>query len=499
MTNEISVKINSALISVFNKENIEEIAQLLHQNNVKIYSTGGTEIYLKEKRIPIISVESLTSFPSIFGGRVKTLHPKVFGGILHQRGLDSDMEEASKYEIPSIDLVIVDLYPFVETVNSGASDADIIEKIDIGGVSLIRATAKNYNHTSIISHKKQYSEILSSLKQNGVSTTLSQRKKWAFEAFRHTYEYDQEISNYLNPTPNNIPLRYGENPHQKAHFEGNISDFFSQLHGKELSYNNLLDLDSALSLLKEFDQPTFAIIKHNNPCGVATSKDGITAWKEALSCDPISAFGGVLVSNQKITLEIANEIYPLFYEILCAPDYDKEALELLQKKKRIILKLNNFSFLAKSTRSVLNGVLVQERDTHTDNVEDFKFVTKLKPSKGEIDDLIFASKICKNTKSNTIVLVKNMKLLAAGTGQTSRVDALKQAIQKAESFDFDLKGSVMVSDAFFPFPDCVEIAQKSGIKSVLHPGGSIQDQLSINYCDTNDVSMVITGFRHFKH
>ena len=502
--------IKSALISVFSKEGLEPIVRKLHEQNVTFYSTGGTEEFIKNLGIPVVPVEDITAFPEIFGGRVKTLHPKIFGGILNRQNNETDVQQMQEFDIPQIDLVIVDLYPFEKTVASGASKADIIEKIDIGGISLIRAAAKNFNDTVIVASVNEYSLFLDMITEGNGATTIEQRKLLATKAFHTSSHYDTAIFNYFNTDETILKvsetncqvLRYGENPHQKGFFFGDFDAIFTKLHGKELSYNNLLDVDAAVNLILEFknDAPTFAILKHNNACGIATRNSMKEAYLDALAGDPTSAFGGVLIANGKIDIATANEINSLFCEVVIAPSYDAEAVTILQEKKnRIILTINDVPLPNRHVRSCLNGILVQDRNTITDNKEGLKNVTILEPSEKEIDDLIFASKICKNTKSNTIVLAKNGQLIAAGTGQTSRVDALKQAIEKANSFGFDLNGAVMASDAFFPFPDCVEIANKAGIKAVIQPGGSIKDELSINYCNENKVAMVFTGTRHFKH
>ncbi len=503
-------KIKSALISVFSKEGLEDLANELNRLGVQIYSTGGTQSFLEDMGISVNAVESLTSYPSILGGRVKTLHPKVFGGILSRRELDGDVAQLEEFEIPEIDLVIVDLYPFEDTVRSGASHADIIEKIDIGGISLIRAAAKNYKDVLTISSKEDYQPVLSLLKANNGETSMEERKHFAMRAFDVSSHYDSSIYGYFSDNneslkvsiSNRKTLRYGENPHQKGTFFGDIDSLFNQLHGKELSYNNLLDVDAAVNLMNEFkdDQPTFAILKHNNACGLATRATLVEAYKDALAGDPVSAFGGILISNCKIDLDTAKEINTLFCEVVIAIDFDNEALELLKSKKnRIILKQKETPFSNQIIRTCLNGVIVQDRDTITENTNDFSKATEKQPSNQEKIDLVFANKLVKHTKSNTIVLAKNGQLLASGTGQTSRVDALNQAIHKAKSFNFDLEGAVMASDAFFPFPDCVEIASVEGIKAVIQPGGSIKDQLSIDFCNNNAVSMVFTGNRHFKH
>ena len=504
------LKIKSALISVFNKEGIAEIAKKLDSLNVKIYSTGGTESFLKALKLNVIKVEDITSYPSILNGRVKTLHPKVFGGILNRRSNKSDNDEIIKYNIPNIDLVIVDLYPFEKTVKSGQSETEIIEKIDIGGISLIRAAAKNFKDVLTISSKDQYKSLNKILKNGSGKTDLETRKKFSAKAFNISSHYDTAIFNYFN-TENvafkssfidGLALRYGENPHQNGYFFGDLKAIFDQLNGKELSYNNLLDVDSATNLMNEFDSQnvTFAILKHNNACGLSIRNSIKQAYLDALAGDPISAFGGVLITNQKIRYEVAKEINKLFCEILIAPDFENSALELLKtKKNRIILKQKETKLSDKIIRTCLNGMLVQDKDLKTDSKDNLKIVTKTSPNSREIEDLLFASKICKHTKSNTIVLVKNKQLISSGTGQTSRVDALKHAIQKAKNFNFNLSGAVMASDAFFPFPDCVEIAHNFGIKSVIQPGGSIKDNLSIDFCNDNNISMVHTGIRHFKH
>lgn len=503
-------KIQSALISVFSKDGLEPIVQKLHSLNVTLYSTGGTEEFIKNLGIPVIPVESITDYPSILGGRVKTLHPKIFGGILNRQDNASDVQQMQEYNIPQIDLVIVDLYPFEKTVASGASEADIIEKIDIGGISLIRAAAKNFKDTIIVSSVDQYTAFLELLNNNNGDTTTEERKKYATYAFHISSNYDTAIFNYFNTDDTFLKLsvadgktlRYGENPHQKGLFFGNFDAMFDVLNGKELSYNNLLDVDAAVNLIAEFknDKPTFAILKHNNACGLATRNTIKQAYLDALAGDPTSAFGGVLIANAKIDIETAQEINKLFCEVVIAPEYDADAIEILKEKKNRILLVQKPVELSKTQiRTALNGYLVQDKDYLTDAKENLNTVTTLAPTEQEIEDLLFASKLCKNTKSNTIVLVKDKQLIASGTGQTSRVDALRQAIEKANSFGFDLNGAVMASDAFFPFPDCVEIANNSGIKAVIQPGGSIKDQLSIDFCNQNQMKMVFTGIRHFKH
>ncbi|GGK11242.1 bifunctional purine biosynthesis protein PurH [Yeosuana aromativorans] len=510
MSNE--KKIKSALISVFSKDGLEPIVKKLNEQGVTIYSTGGTQKFINDLGIGVIPVEDVTSYPSILGGRVKTLHPKVFGGILNRQNIDSDIAELAEFDIPQIDVVIVDLYPFEKTVASGASEQDIIEKIDIGGISLIRAAAKNYADVVCVASVDDYAEFLQLITEKNGTLSESDRKRFASKAFNVSSHYDTAIFNYFNKNQeetvlkisetNGKVLRYGENPHQKGFFFGNFDDLFTKLHGKELSYNNLLDVDAAVNLMNEFkkDAPTFAILKHNNACGLAQRPTLKQAYLDALAGDPVSAFGGVLISNSKIDKDTAEEIHKLFCEVIIAPSYDDDALDILQgKKNRIILIIHDIELPKTSVRSCLNGTLVQDKDNITDTVEDLKYVTNNKPTENELEDLLFASKICKHTKSNTIVLAKNKQLLASGTGQTSRVDALNQAIHKAQTFNFDLNGSAMASDAFFPFPDCVEIAKNAGISSVIQPGGSIKDQLSIDYCNDNNVAMVLTGTRHFKH
>ncbi|MDA9277558.1 bifunctional phosphoribosylaminoimidazolecarboxamide formyltransferase/IMP cyclohydrolase [Polaribacter sp.] len=502
--------IKSALISVFHKDGLAPIVQKLNDLNVTIYSTGGTEKFIRELGIPVIPVDEVTSYPSILGGRVKTLHPKVFGGILNRQDNESDVAELAEYNIPQIDLVIVDLYPFEKTVASGASEQDIVEKIDIGGISLIRASAKNFKDTFTVSSMDQYEAFLEILSENSGTTSIEQRKKFAAKSFNISSHYDTAIFNYFNEDEVvfkasemvSKTLRYGENPHQKGYFFGNLDAMFDKLHGKELSYNNLLDVDAAVNLMNEFigEAPTFAVLKHNNACGFAQRETIKQAYLDALAGDPVSAFGGVLISNTEIDTETAKEIHTLFCEVVIAPSFSEEALSILKGKKNRVLLIQKTTVLPiQNVRTALNGLLVQDKDCITDAVEDFNYATNTKPSDTELKDLLFASKICKHTKSNTIVFTKNNQLLASGTGQTSRVDALTQAIEKANNFGFDLNGAVMASDAFFPFPDCVEIAEKAGIKSVIQPGGSIKDQLSIDYCNANNVSMVLTGTRHFKH
>jgi phosphoribosylaminoimidazolecarboxamide formyltransferase/IMP cyclohydrolase len=503
-------KIKSALISVFDKSGLDEIVKELDKQGVVIYSTGGTQAFIEGLGVNVVPVEELTSYPSILGGRVKTLHPKVFGGILSRRELAGDVEQLETYEIPEIDLVIVDLYPFENTVASGAAHADIIEKIDIGGISLIRAAAKNYRDVVIIPSMTEYGEFLRILQEKQGFTTEEDRKYFATRAFDVSSHYDSEIYGYFAGNDAKIKvsggqvntLRYGENPHQQGYFYGNLEELFTKHHGKELSYNNLLDVDAAVNLMKEFKSaaPTFAILKHNNACGLATRDTIAEAYKDALAGDPVSAFGGILIANTKIDVATAEQIHELFCEVVIAPAYDDAALEILKgKKNRILLSQKDLDFSSKQIRTALNGYLVQDKDLKTEVAADFSTCTKVEPTGEQVNDLVFANKLVKHTKSNTIVLAKGNQLLASGTGQTSRVDALKQAIHKANSFGFDLNGAVMASDAFFPFPDCVEIADEAGIKAVVQPGGSIKDQLSIDYCDEHGMAMVMTGTRHFKH
>mgnify|MGYP000870748038 CR=1 FL=1 len=502
-------RIKTALVSVYHKDNLDQLLKKLHQEGVRFISTGGTQSFIESLQLPCQSVESLTSYPSILGGRVKTLHPKVFGGILCRRDNETDLQQIEQYEIPEIDLVIVDLYPFQETVASGAQEQSIIEKIDIGGISLIRAAAKNFKDVVIVASKAQYEPLYELLQNNGAQTTLEDRKWFAKEAFAVSSDYDSAIFNWFDAeqgsafrySENNAKvLRYGENPHQKGFFFGKFEEMFEQLQGKEISYNNLLDIDAAVNLINEFDDITFAILKHNNACGLASRKNLIDAWNDALAGDPVSAFGGVLITNAVLDKVTAEEINKLFFEVIIAPDYDVDALEILtQKKNRIILIQKQTQTANKQFRSLLNGVLVQDKDNSIQQESDLKLVTKKSPETSQIEDLLFANKLVKNTKSNAIILAKGKQLLASGVGQTSRVDALKQAIEKAQSFGFDLTGAVMASDAFFPFPDCVEIAGNVGINAVIQPGGSVRDDLTIDYCNENNIAMVTTGVRHFKH
>ena len=501
-------KIKNALVSVFHKDGLSPIVKKLNDLGIEIYSTGGTQSFIEGEGIKVNRVEDLTSYPSILGGRVKTLHPNVFGGILSRRELEEDQKQLNQYNIPEFDLVIVDLYPFEKTVESGAAKQDIIEKIDIGGISLIRAAAKNFKDVLIVSEMSQYDELLSVLENEDGNSNIGTRKKFAGKAFNISSHYDTAIFNYFNDHETSFKqsiregrtLRYGENPHQEGKFFGNLSDMFNQLNGKELSYNNLLDVDAAVNLISEFDETTFVVMKHNNACGIASRNKLITSWKDALVADPVSAFGGVLITNNEVDLETAQEINKIFFEVIIAPLYSNDALEILKSKKnRIILIQKEVKLPSSQFRTVLNGVLHQDKDLKTDELNDMKCVTTLSPSKEELSDLEFASKVCKHTKSNTIVFAKNKQLLASGVGQTSRVDALKQAVVKAKMFNFDLNGAVMASDAFFPFPDCVELANNEGVKCVIQPGGSIKDNLSVEYCNNNDMKMVTTGYRHFKH
>lgn len=502
-------KIKTALISVFHKDGLDEIVERLHADGVEFLSTGGTRQFIESKGFACKAVEDLTTYPSILGGRVKTLHPKVFGGILCRRDVTEDQKQIAQYEIPEIDLVIVDLYPFEETVTSGAAEQDIIEKIDIGGISLIRAAAKNYKDVVIVASKDQYKPLLDMLNEHGATSTIEERRWFAKEAFGVSSYYDTHIFNYFDGEEHTAfrsafndqkMLRYGENPHQKGYFFGDLDAIFDQIHGKEISYNNLTDINAAIELIDEFEETTFAVLKHNNACGIASRPTVLDAWKDALSGDPVSAYGGVLITNAPIDKEAAEEIGKIFFEVIIAPDYDVDALDILtQKKNRIILVRKDAKFPKLQFHSLLNGVQFQERDLDIETKSDLKVVTEKAPTDTEIEDMLFANKIVKNSKSNTIVLAKGRQLLASGVGQTSRVDALKQAIEKAKNFGFDLHGAVMASDAFFPFPDCVEIADNEGITAVIQPGGSVRDQLSFDYCNDHGLAMVTTGIRHFKH
>jgi phosphoribosylaminoimidazolecarboxamide formyltransferase/IMP cyclohydrolase len=514
-------QIKSALISVFYKDNLEPIVKKLGELGVTIFSTGGTQEFIERLGVKVTPVEELTSYPSILGGRVKTLHPKIFGGILSRRELQSDVAQLEEYKIPQIDLVIVDLYPFEETAAKTKDEKEIIEKIDIGGISLIRAAAKNFNDVVIVPSKNEYAYLLKILQDENGTSSLEERKYLATKAFGVSSRYDTAIHNYfsaavVSPSGGGVGggvlpnlngsatkskvLRYGENPHQKGTFYGDFEKMFTQLNGKELSYNNLLDIDAAVNLIAEFTETTFTILKHNNACGIASRPRLIDAWKAALAGDPVSAFGGILITNSKVDEATAQEINKLFFEVIIAPAYDETALNILkQKQNRMILQQTLTALPAKLIRTALNGYLEEDRDTQTETTADMKPATKVFPSKEELNDLVFANKIAKHTKSNTIVLAKNGQLLASGVGQTSRVDALRQAILKAKTFGFDLKGAVMASDAFFPFPDCVQIAHEAGVTAAVQPGGSVKDKDSIEYCDKNGMSMVFTGIRHFKH
>ncbi len=504
-----SVQIKSALISVYYKDGLEKIVKKLHELHVAIVSTGETMKFIEDLGIPVQSVESITSYPSLLGGRLKTLHPRIFGGILSRRELGSDMEESARYEIPFFDLVIVDLYPFEETVQKTSSEEEIIEKIDIGGISLIRAAAKNFRDVLVVSARNQYEELHRILENGKGFTTLEIRKEFALQAFHISSHYDQLIFKFFagdvpkvfkESTEGVKILRYGENPHQKGYFYGDFDKLFERLHGKEISYNNLLDIDAGIRLISEFSEPTVAILKHNNPCGLASRQNLVEAWKDALAADPVSAFGGVIVMNRKLDRETAIEMDRIFFEIAIAPSFQPDALEILKtKKNRILLIQKSQDLPVKLYRTVLNGVLVQDADLHTGIRKHMKVVTGQVPSEKEYEDLEFANKIVKHCKSNAIVLAKNGRLLAAGVGQTSRVDALKQAIEKAKSFDFDLKGAVLSSDAFFPFADSVSIAYDAGIRAIIQPGGSVRDQESIDFCNEKKMKMVFTNIRHFKH
>ncbi len=500
-------RIHSALISVFHKEGLEPIVRKLHALDITIYSTGGTEAFIRNLDIPVIPVEDITEYPEILGGRVKTLHPSIFGGILYRRENQNDKSEVRKHEIPAIDLVIVDLYPFEATVAGGGSGDEIIEKIDIGGVSLIRAAAKNFKDVYIVSHRDEYVSFLSLMETQDGAASLEQRKKSASNAFKVITHYDNAIASYFDAEytnassePRNV-LRYGENPHQKGVFIGNLEKFFDKLHGKELSYNNIVDIDAGVKLISEFTtDPCFAIIKHTNTCGLAIGNTLHNAYINALACDPTSAFGGILICNKPMDEDTAKEIDKLFCEVVIAPDFLGDSLSILQSKKnRMILKQKLFQVTAQQERTALNGILLQDFDKAIEDRSSFKQVTRRAATEDELRDLEFALKACKHLKSNTIALVKNQQLIGMGCGQTSRVDALKQAIEKAKSLGFSLENAVMASDAFFPFPDCVEIAHQEGISAVVQPGGSVNDKLSISYCDQVQMAMVTTGVRHFKH
>lgn len=502
-------KIKTALVSVYHKEGLDEILAKLHEEGVEFLSTGGTRQFIESLGFPCKAVEDLTSYPSILGGRVKTLHPKVFGGILARREEEGDRAQMAEYAIPEIDLVIVDLYPFEETVASGAGEQAIIEKIDIGGISLIRAGAKNYRDVVIVASQAQYKPLRDILMERGACTELEERRWFAKEAFAVSSHYDSAIFNYFDgddfsafrcAMDDSKQLRYGENPHQRGYFFGNLEAMFDQIHGKEISYNNLLDINAAVDLIDEFDEITFAILKHNNACGIASRPSVAQAWKDALAGDPVSAFGGVLITNREVDAEAAEEINKIFFEVIIAPAYTQDALAILeQKKNRIILVQKPVELPKKQMRTVLNGVLCQAKDLYKESVADLKQVTEKAVDQEQIEDLLFANKVVKHSKSNAIVLAKGKQLFASGIGQTSRVDALRQAIEKAKSFDFDLNGAVLASDAFFPFADCVEIAHAAGITAVIQPGGSIRDNDSVEYCNKNGIAMVMTGIRHFKH
>jgi len=502
-------QISSALVSVYSKEGLERIVKKLFDLGISLFSTGGTQKFIADLDLPVTAVEELTSYPSILGGRVKTLHPKVFGGILARREEQEDLAQLSEYQIPQFDLVVVDLYPFEDTVKSGAEEQAIIEKIDIGGISLIRAAAKNFKDVVVVASREQYDPLFSLLESGKGYSELEERRAFAKEAFNVSSHYDTEIFNYFDggqmsalkvSANTSRALRYGENPHQKGLFFGQLDDFFEQLHGKEISYNNLLDIDAAVHLIREFQETTFAILKHNNACGLASREKLVDAWVAALAGDPVSAFGGVLIANREIDVSTAEEMNKIFFEVVIAPGYEDDALAVLkQKKNRIILVQKDHQSSQKTIRTVLNGLLLQDRDLSTESERDMKPATKHLATAEQLADLVFANKIVKHTKSNAIVLAKNQQLLASGVGQTSRVDALKQSIEKALHFGFDLEGAVMASDAFFPFSDSVEIAEKAGIRAVVQPGGSVRDQDSIDYCDAHKVAMVFTGIRHFKH
>ena len=496
-----NIKIKSVLISVFNKEGLDELCRFFFQNQIDIFSTGGTEKYIKSLNIPVKSVESVTGYPSILGGRVKTLHPKIFGSLLSRNNSVEDQDDIKKYELPKIDMVVVDLYPFSETVRLSNEDNEIIEKIDIGGVSLIRAGAKNFSDIIVVSQKEQYGYVLDYLKENNFSSQLDFRQKLAFEAFNLISQYDKDIEVYFGLKCGVYTnLRYGENPHQKALFKGNLDQIFKKLNGKDLSYNNLLDVDSAIKLISEFHDPTFAIFKHNNACGIASAKDSLSSYLLAFQADPLSAFGGVLISNTKIDYKTSIEIDKLFFEILIAPEFDQKALEVLKSKKnRILLLQKKINIQNSSYRNILNGVIQQDYDNIENISKNWKLVTNTNASGTQIEDLEFANKIVKHSKSNAIVLVKNKQMISSGIGQTSRIDALKFAIEKAKQFKFDVKGASMASDAFFPFPDCVEIASSVGISTIVQPGGSVKDELSIKACNDQKISMFFTGLRHFYH
>jgi len=506
-----SRKIKSALISVFHKDGLDEIVKLLDQHDVTIYSTGGTQKFIESHGVKVERVEDLTSYPSILDGRVKTLHPKVFGGILARRDEDH-LGQLAKYEMPEIDLVIVDLYPFEDTVKSTDDEDAIIEKIDIGGIALIRGAAKNFNDVVIVPSKNEYPMIQKILAEQNAESTLADRKEFARRAFKVSSHYDTAIFNYFDRDSDDVSfkhslmdsqtLRYGENPHQQGIFFGELDAMFEKISGKELSFNNLVDVDAAVNVMSEFvdNDPTFAVLKHTNTCGIATRPTVLEAWHAALAGDPVSAFGGILISNATIDLATAEEINKLFYEVVIAPDFDQDAIDLLtKKKKRVLMKINRWHVNDKSFKSILNGVIQQDTDKSMESADKMECVTDAQATPQQLSDLEFANKCVKHLKSNTIVLVRNNQLLGMGCGQTSRVDALRQAITKAKAFGFDLEGCVMASDAFFPFPDCVEIAHEAGIAAVVQPGGSIKDNLSIDFCNSKNMPMLMTGVRHFKH
>ncbi|TFH39360.1 MAG: bifunctional phosphoribosylaminoimidazolecarboxamide formyltransferase/IMP cyclohydrolase [Bacteroidia bacterium] len=502
--------IKTALVSVFSKDGLDIIIRKLDSLGIKVISTGGTHSFIEALGVRAGTVEEITSYPSILGGRVKTLHPKVFGGILARRDNKDDLAQLAEYGIPEIDLIIVDLYPFEETLASGAGEDEIIEKIDIGGISLIRAAAKNFADTLIVSGREQYSDLMELLVKGEGVTTIEERRNFAARAFDTSSHYDTAIFKYFNQAEK-LPafkdsiragrkLRYGENPHQKGTFFGNLELMLEQLHGKEISYNNLLDIDAAVNLIAEFEETTFAILKHNNACGLASRESLSVAWRDALAGDPVSAFGGVLVTNREIDPETASEIDKLFSEVIIAPSYNTEALKILKSRKnRIILLQKGVPDGDGLYRKVLNGVLWQENDTRAEKPSDMETVTARIPTHKEYDDLEFANKIVKHSKSNCIVLAGNRQLFGSGVGMTSRVDALRFAVEKAKSFGFNLGEAVIASDAFFPFSDSVEIARKEGITAVIQPGGSVRDKDSIDYCNAHGMSMVFTGIRHFKH
>jgi phosphoribosylaminoimidazolecarboxamide formyltransferase / IMP cyclohydrolase len=506
----MTTPIRTALISVYHKDGIDAIAQILHQHGVTIYSTGGTLAYIRAQGIPATAVEELTGSPEILGGRVKTLHPKIFGGILARRDDPTHLVQLAQHEIPTIDLVIVDLYPFEATVAAGGSEPEAIEQIDIGGISLLRAAAKNYRDTLVVSSCEQYTAIAALLARGQCQTILAERRQYAAQAFMATSHYDMQIFKYYNRTAG-IPafkqsyhqseaLRYGENPHQQGTYYGDLSACWDMLHGKPLSYNNLVDVAAALEVIGEFDEPTFAIIKHTNTCGLASRDILADAYRAALAADPVSAFGGVLACNRRVDIATAELVHVLFCEVIAAPDYEPAALALLQQKKnRIILRTKSYQPATKTYRSLLNGVLEQDADLHTESVDALKTVTKRAPTSTELDDMVYALIAVKHLKSNGIAIVKNKQLIGMGCGQTSRVEALESAIKKAKAFGLDTKGAVMASEAFFPFADCVEIAHAAGITAIAQPGGSIKDADSIAAADAHGQAMVVTGFRHFKH